>query len=193
MKKSMISVFFVALLFIASGCTKQGDAYKVASTMNTEAFTAIVVDRDVKQNLGMLDNQSVIDTYREASTNLDDVYESLGDEEVDEGLDYVLAALGYYYESMYQMLKSDANFEAVYLGDDSDKNSISGVSVLKLSEASSIESDLVDALNEIASENVGMAVYVEGNYMVIVNTEYIIDVDAFLALAQKGVASVTKK
>ncbi|CAM3439903.1 hypothetical protein ERAN111884_00710 [Erysipelothrix anatis] len=192
MKKSIISVLLVTLLLFVSGCTQAGDGYKVARTMNTDAYTAIVVD-DAKQNVGILDSQSVIDAYKEASSNLDDIYMELDDEMIEEGLDYVFAAMGYYYETVYQLLIGDSNFEAVYLGDDSNQNSIDGVTVLKFTEAPEIEVELIEIMNDIAREEIGEAVYVQDNFMVVVNAEYINDVDAFLALAKTGVASVIKK
>lgn len=192
MKKSIISVLLVTLLLFVSGCTQTGDSYKIARTMNTDAYTVIVADK-VKQNVGILDGQSVIDAYKEASSSLDDIYMELDDEMIEEGLDYVFAAMGYYYETVYQLLSQDSKFEAVYLGDDSNQNSIDGVTVLKFTEAPEIEPELIEIMNDIAREEIGEAVYVQGNYMVVVNAEYINDVDAFLALAKTGVASVIKK
>ncbi|WZU01106.1 hypothetical protein MGH68_16785 [Erysipelothrix sp. D19-032] len=48
----------------------------------------------MKQNVGILDGQSVIDAYKEASSSLDDIYMELDDEMIEEGLDYVFAKNG---------------------------------------------------------------------------------------------------
>ncbi|WP_159639280.1 hypothetical protein [Erysipelothrix anatis] len=198
MKKKIMCIVAVAMLVLA-GCTSKNIGYAIAESMNTEDLETILRNSSVTPNVGILDTDSLKDVYEELAFELDMFQDELQllDPEDMEALDGellidVFSSLGDYTDHVIHLMDLDPSFKAFYLGDDRDMDAIYGISVFIFSEAISFDNDLIDFMNELAKEEIGEAVFVKDNVMVIAESDYITDVDQFLTLAEKAVTKHLK-
>ena len=188
----------VAMLVLA-GCTSKNIGYAIAESMNTEDLETILRNSSVTPNVGILDTDSLKDVYEELAFELDMFQDELQllDPDDMEALDGellidVFSSLGDYTDHVIHLMDLNPSFKAFYLGDDRDMDAIYGISVFIFSEVISFDNDLIDFMNELAKEEIGEAVFVKDNVMVIAESDYITDVDQFLTLAEIAVTKHLK-
>ncbi|CAM4207282.1 hypothetical protein [Erysipelothrix aquatica] len=187
------------MMFVLIGCTSKNVGYAIAESMNTDDLRTILNDSSITPNVGILDTESLQDVYEELAFEIDSFNRELQlmesedfDELEGELLQDVFATLAIYAQTIVDLMDEDTAFNAYYLGDDRDVESIYGISVLVFSKPINIDSELVEFMNELANEEIGEAVYVNDKILVIAESDYISDIDQFLKLAEQAVTKHVK-